>query len=619
MVAQFWTQYYHVLTKTGAYGKRRREKYDSSWHVMAKWWWEIRERLPIPRGDGGTTYIPLKNHWIPNKQTMKSIGDLLPIIDLEFLDEDKNVVREWLVNEVEVRTQIEQITQDEWKEVLLTRIPEKAPVARIVADEQLRRKVVKWYEACLETLSNQEGGARTAFASCPLLCCRGDSWEYVATKPRYLDDDNEFVKVFAQDIWLFQIRSDLRSAAREYFGVLSLSGSVEEQIDLGESRSPLSKELQIQLCRSLCFLYAARSSGNRQADEKLLGRLREIEVYIVPDLKANLLFGDVQHEVERRWHATEDKILLHTDHANVTALAQAIARFVGTKSEADFYENLFRCNDDQQRMEKLLSRGMSEAEVRSRLREFVGGDGEEGENSGSGAELDQGHGDITPTGTGPKPAATENKSTMDSHQTETRNGGQDSGEDSSIRRKENETGDNSQGASGGKRTPLKFKDANNCSYHEGKSTGGNSETGGGSGGHGGSGTGTSAPALTEEEKSELEAAGRRIAVRKLEAMGYSVEPMPFENPGFDLSARRNGEELRIEVKAHMGKATVVDVTFRQYREYLNKTGYAWELWNVENLAEDTAEATFTRYNEIPIDALDVRMLRVDLRACQSPS
>ena len=74
---------------------------------------------------------------------------------------------------------------------------------------------------------------------------------------------------------------------------------------------------------------------------------------------------------------------------------------------------------------------------------------------------------------------------------------------------------------------------------------------------------------------------------------------------------RDGEELRVEVKAHSGRATVVDVTQREYKEYLGQQGYHWELWNVEHLAENDGEpVAITRFVNIPDDALDVRMFQI---------
>lgn len=118
----------------------------------------------------------------------------------------------------------------------------------------------------------------------------------------------------------------------------------------------------------------------------------------------------------------------------------------------------------------------------------------------------------------------------------------------------------------------------------------------------------------------MEAMGRRLAARELKKMGFSVDEMPLDSPGFDLRAVRDGEELRVEVKAHSGRATVVDLTQRQYKEYLGQQGYRWELWNVEHLAQnDAGPVTITRYDDIPDDALDARTFRVDLKKCQSPA
>ena len=69
-------------------------------------------------------------------------------------------------------------------------------------------------------------------------------------------------------------------------------------------------------------------------------------MHVVPALKANLSLDGVHHEVERRWHVTEDTIFLHGDHANEAELAQALAKTLDVRSEADFYENLLRCNSD---------------------------------------------------------------------------------------------------------------------------------------------------------------------------------------------------------------------------------------------------------------------------------
>jgi len=124
--------------------------------------------------------------------------------------------------------------------------------------------------------------------------------------------------------------------------------------------------------------------------------------------------------------------------------------------------------------------------------------------------------------------------------------------------------------------------------------------------------------LTDEEKSELEKAGRCIATRALRKLGYEVhDDKPPSNPGFDLEAKKDREVLRVEVKAHSGRATIVDLTVREYMEYVGQNGYRWELWNVEHLAKDDSRSvTLTPYKTIPEEALQTRIFRVDLSKCQ---
>ena len=95
--------------------------------------------------------------------------------------------------------------------------------------------------------------------------------------------------------------------------------------------------------------------------------------------------------------------------------------------------------------------------------------------------------------------------------------------------------------------------------------------------------------------------------------------MPQSNPGFDIRATRQGVELRVEVKAHTGSASIVDVTKREIEECSRqeaREGIRWELWNVENLsAAVPSPIRITRYDHIPDDALSERILALDLRKC----
>jgi hypothetical protein len=126
--------------------------------------------------------------------------------------------------------------------------------------------------------------------------------------------------------------------------------------------------------------------------------------------------------------------------------------------------------------------------------------------------------------------------------------------------------------------------------------------------------------LTEEQKRELERRARDFVIAKLKELGYEVIARPYHHPGHDLVATKGDQVLRIEVKGHLGRASVVDLSIREFQEYAahasGTTREKWQLWNCEHVAADSPyPVTLTRYGLIPDDALDVRALRVDLRRC----
>jgi hypothetical protein len=413
---------------------------------------------------------------------------------------------------------------------------------------------------------------------------------------RYLDDDNDLGTAFAEDVWLFNIPVRLASDAVKYFGVQPLSQSVEVNVTPGEPKSPLSGDLNVRFYETLPFVWAWRSSQSKQAAEKLSVHLKKLEVRVVPTLIANLSLYDVQHEVKRRWHVTNDTIYLHKDHVNEAELAQALAKIVDVRSEADFYENLLRCNNRHQRKEKLMSKGIADAEVERCFREYLGRSDEEDQEQQGGVniptEVDEGCTTFQP------PSIPSNETHL---------------QQSPPSAQQGKTTEKPQFPPPAEH-PLCLKDSLTIDYVLGRppEQGTGHSRGGGDGGMGQEGH-----ALTEEEKTELEKAGRVLAVRELESMGFSVEKMPQSNPGFDLRAKKDEDELRVEVKAHCGRATAVDVTQREYKEYLGQQGYRWELWNVEHIAkDDSCSVVITRYDQIPDDALDARTFRVDLKKCQ---
>ena len=151
-------------------------------------------------------------------------------------------------------------------------------------------------------------------------------------------------------------------------------------------------------------------------------------------------------------------------------------------------------------------------------------------------------------------------------------------------------------------------------------TGPPATTGDGGGGGGGE-TSQASLVLSQEQKTAIEKCGRTIARREVEDTQYEVEEMPLDNPGFDLRATKaQSRELRIEVKAHLGGASVIDLTRREYQEYLGREsgGYDWQLWNIEHLRKDAGSSpTVAKFRTIPDKALDARIFRVNLRECSA--
>jgi len=597
LIAKHWDRYYSHQKDTTAQGTKSKEQYYRSWKVKARWWWEVCEILSLPRRDKFPGQVALTALWMPDKRTDRVIGKLLPVIDLDSLENDKDTVRDWLMNVAGLRTRIEQLTIKEWKSLLSTRIPDQAPAERVMSNARLRDRVTEWYAACLETVAEQEDVSEEVFASYPLLCRKADAWRYMVDEPRYLDDDNDLAIAFAEDIWLFHVPARLAGDAVKYLGVRLLSEAVTVHVTPGEPRLPLSDGLLERLNESIPYAWTWRSSQSKQAAERLSSRLSQLKAYVVRALMAHLELDGVRHEVERRWHVESDTIFLHSKYANEVELAQALARAVDVRSEADFYENLLRCENDDQRKAKLLSKGLAAAEVERGLREYAGRRTvEEQGQEGHPKELTKQGGDTSVNSTStPDRKAQPHKPALGAQ------------EEMMLAKPQLPPGASEQ--------LLRLKNVMAIQYVIGTPPQLTTETGGGRGGGAGGGS-HEGHALTGEEKTKVEEAGRHIATRELKKLDFTVEAMPLDNPGFDLRAKKRGEEIRVEVKAHKGRATVVDLTQREYKEYLGQQEYRWELWNVEHLAEnDTDPVVITRYAGIPDEALDVRTFRVDLRKC----
>ena len=226
LIAQYWAAYYHDRAEVTAEGTQSRERYYRSWPVKAKWWWEVCERLPLPRRDGCAEHVALASLWLPDKRTERAIGDLLPVIDRDAFGNDKDAVCEWLISAVDLRTRIEQLTVEEWKGLLFTSIPRKAPAGNPLRPENGFETEGHGMVRCMP---GDRGGAGKWLRRRPLCrarsCAgRGILWQYVANEPQYLNDDNDLATAFTQDVWLFHIPTRLANDAVKYLGVFSLSG-----------------------------------------------------------------------------------------------------------------------------------------------------------------------------------------------------------------------------------------------------------------------------------------------------------------------------------------------------------------------------------------------------------
>jgi hypothetical protein len=122
-----------------------------------------------------------------------------------------------------------------------------------------------------------------------------------------------------------------------------------------------------------------------------------------------------------------------------------------------------------------------------------------------------------------------------------------------------------------------------------------------------------------ESKAALEKCGREFAIKELKRMGYEIEVMGQQNPGFDLRAVKPGKILKVEVKSHARETANVFISQREYEEYLKKlgaSGETWELWNVENLAKHSMKSpTIQRIGHIPESAMKESGYWVDLHQC----
>jgi hypothetical protein len=610
LLAENWSNFY----KNRAFLDVRYKYYGANTATVPSRWWEqvLSQSKPSLTGDGNAG-SPLRKAWLSSER-LRRLSHLLPCIALDSLSKkEREVLEPWLRDVVKLREHPEQMEDDEIESIVKVRIPALIPQSAL-SDRKKREQVSRWYGDLLRVCRERKKKAPD-MSDCPRLCCKGEEWSYVADDVVWLDDDHDAALAFKGLVWRIALPRELRAIAQEVFGVRSLAThkrvvpqwSVLDDDDV--KKEPVA-QMSALLNDVKPFLFAWIShSQSDQALGKLRERIQSLTLRFVRDLQLSVsLDGIAESRTVSRAYAVDDHtLILDADRANEGSLAKALSEALGT-AESEFFEILLRCPDEEARRRKLREdRDVAEDELERHLGEWHEGEPEVREapvrgpvpNPSKGAG-----GDKSGKEEGPAVAAAPRPSSAGQAQRPSDQAASPHPEPVVTERTRS-------------RKTLRLKDPKEAnisvSNYEGRS---------------GAGSATASSrhswdqqVLTEQERKYIEQVSRKFAEAHLERLGYSVEQMPFENPGFDIRATKDGTAmLLVEVKGHLGRAAHIELTAREYREYsrcLQSKGESWELWNIEQLSEEkSGDVLLGRYQGIPDNALvGVRGFRVDLRAC----
>lgn len=614
LLARHWGGYYAQQSQVWITHTPRTRHYRTS--VPARWWQEVKRGLLPPMvAEKHQEDVSLEEGWLPDKATRKAVGELMPIIDLHAFGADAEEAGKWLREVVRVRTSLIQIPPDEWRELLSRRIPAIVSSERAAASPTLRDRVVRWYEACLDSLEQQDGVPDRAMARVPILCRKGEEWAYRADEPIWLADDDDIANAFRGDSWQADLASSRRSEAKRLFGLWSLSENTEVELMPGPLVQEKGDALQRALVEVSPYVFVWRCSQTKEDPDTVRAELLSMGVAVVDGLQACLrLQGVGDRIIDKPWGvAKKDRdgkrqLLISAEYldSNLILLGQAMAEALRVRTDADFYANLLRCGSDAERKDMLLFKGVTKDEADRLLRLFrQEAEGEDAAEAKAPVEAERGS-------ESKQAPIQETQKKLPVLQARGPGGQQDEAAEPKISGRD--------GANGGAEEVLALKDpeiaeivfcaalriqAGDTTVHQ--PSGGGESQGGGS-------------QLTQEEKERIEDAGRAAAARELKRMGYAVTQMPRKNRGFDIKATKDDAELRVEVKAHRRSASVVEITVAEVEEYSKQQGnesVRWELWNVENLSSGASGSiTITRYDQIPDEALREHLLILDLRKCK---
>jgi hypothetical protein len=619
LVAQNWTNYYEAHRKSRVSHTPRSRTYVTS--VDARWWNDLKTALIQPQEGSHADKTALEKCWLPDHETRRAVGDLLPTIDLDQFGDDRPVVETWLRQVVGLRTHLSQIKPEEWQMLLAERVPQI--IGAVGPDDKNKRQVAqRWYEAALDSLADQK--ASLPLPGVPLLCRMGEVWEFRdAAEQRWLADSAELADAFRSDLWVIEIPGRLHKYGEQYFGLQSLDRSVEETRCFDAGGATDCPDFQNLLDGVKPFIFAWRCYRTRQNPDELRRRLSHLRVRQLPDLQVALKLPGrpASKMLNRPFCHDGDVLLLAAETANVMMLARALAQTLDLRS-ADFLENLLRCCDDSERKAKLRTENIPSDQIDLSLREFSQMPGQ--------VETLAGEGVSTPRA---DPIATQNEEGKQQPFVAgppRENQGPGGGDQTTRTTQQEHVVKAEAHHPSDPEAAMLLKDGSRAAYviqtnlrkltdrkedNDRRGLPPDDPKGDDQ-------RGDTSDGLTQQEKDAIEIQARKVAKRELENQAYSVESMPLGNKGFDLRATRNQKVLLVEVKGHRGASYIAQVTEAQVQECERcaepGSHEVWQLWNVEHLgASDPHEVTITAVCRIPPEARRADRYRVDLRKCEA--
>lgn len=592
LLAIHWDEYYddHTTIPIGVEGPQRGGRSDK--RVPAFWWEYIQEEFNPPVRNNSEEGLTLKECFIPDSKTISSIGELIPIIEVNRFNKDlRQVTISWLKKELGVRSSLTEISSDEWIAILAEKVPYIANATSIKKEKKLGHRIIRWYVAALESLEDQIEVPDGVFRDVPLLCSKGRSLKYISDDTKWLSDDVEIAEAYHNKIWQIALPEKSSVQARKYMGLKSLSDSADVSYALSGEKFE-DRTLSITLKKAIPYIYVWRCFKKSGENEKLKSLLKKLNVTMAENIKKTVSLETINSTLtDRQWGLDGNKIFISSTSASREAsLASALAVYLDVKSEADFFENMLK-STQRQRKQKLLNNNVSEAEIIRLLTEFD----EETFRLELSEEVEE---TASVVGAFLQGDETEKRSAINIEELIIP---KDEVDIENVAKEESE---------------FYLKDLDSAEIVFVDSLPSKNIKVGGSGGGGGGG----GRILTEEEKRDLEKKGRDSAEKMLKREGWDVEQLAYEQPGFDLRATKDDHELLVEVKAHLAQSYTLELTRRQYSEYIrfknDSESVKWELWNIENLSKGSEAVRITRIDTLTDEALEEKSFTVDTRLCE---